>query len=118
MTFYDRAKTVFPHEGKIFYQLGSISVREHDYLNALNLFMRALSCSFPHQASRENLINLLQDIRMRDIDASKLEVHPGKLKVETVSDTRFAAYLNCFGRLQKLLYTRIGVDEFDRVFNR
>jgi len=55
---------------------------------------------------------------MRDIDASKLEVQPGKLKVETVSDTRFAAYLNCFGRLQKLLYTRIGVDEFDRVFNR
>jgi hypothetical protein len=64
---------------------------------------------------------LLQEVRMKDIESTKLEgslVGASKLKLETVLDIRFNNYLNCFGRLQKLLYTRIGTDEFDRVFAR
>jgi hypothetical protein len=38
-TFYDRAKTVFPHEGKVFHQLGLMSSKEKDYLTAVHLYM-------------------------------------------------------------------------------
>jgi len=122
LTFYDRAKTVFPHEGKIFHQLGLISAQDKDFLNAVNLFMRALSCSFPNQATKENLINLLQQIRMMDIEDSKLEANSSGLKpvgkIETVSDTRFMKFFNCFCRTQTVLYTRIGVDELERLYAR
>jgi len=38
--------------------------------------MRALSCSYPSTSSetRETLINLLQDIRMKDIEECKFDL--------------------------------------------
>jgi hypothetical protein len=99
--FYDRAKTVFPHEGKIFHQLGLISAQEKDFLNSVNLLMRALSCSFPNLSSKENLIDLFQQIRLIDMEDSKLEasssIKPAS-KIETVSDSRFMKFFNCFCR--------------------
>ena len=76
LTFYNRAKTVFPHEGKVYHLLAQISVKESDYLSAVYNCMRALSCSYPTTSSetRENLINMFQEIRMKDIEESKLEL--------------------------------------------
>ena len=74
--FYNRAKTVFPHEGKTYHLLSQISGKEQDYLSAVYYSMRALSCSFPSSSAetRENLINLFQTVRMKDIEESKLEI--------------------------------------------
>ena len=33
--FYNRAKTVFPHEGKVYHLLASLSSQENDYLAAV-----------------------------------------------------------------------------------
>jgi len=61
--------------------------------------MRALSCSFPNKDSRENLINLLSEIRQKDIEESKLALNGSKLKIETVGDSRFLNFFYCFARL-------------------
>ena len=45
--FYNRAKTVFPHEGKIYHQLATLSSSDNDYLSAVYCAMWALSCSYP-----------------------------------------------------------------------
>ena len=53
-----------------------------------------------------------------DMEDSKLEstgIKPAG-KIETVSDTRFMKFFNCFCRTQTVLYTRIGVDELDRLY--
>lgn len=50
--------------------------KEADYLSAVYNSMRALSCSYPssNTETRESLINLFMDIRMKDIEESKLEL--------------------------------------------
>ena len=85
--FYNRAKTVFPHEGKIYHLLSQLAIKDKDYLSGVYNCMRALSCSYPSTSSetRENLINIFQEIRMKDIEECKLEVmveqdHPKKGK--------------------------------------
>ena len=74
--FYNRAKTVFPHEGKTYHLLSQMAGKEADYLSAVYNSMRALSCSYPssNTETRENLINLFMVIRMKDIEESKLEL--------------------------------------------
>ena len=57
--FYNRAKTVFPHEGRVYSLLAQLATKEQDYLSAVYNNMRALSCSFPSKTeTREHLINL------------------------------------------------------------
>ena len=72
--FYNRAKTVFPHEGKVYHIMAQISAKDKDYLPAVYNAMRALSCAIPSTSSetRELLINLFQEIRMQDIEEQKV----------------------------------------------
>ena len=83
--------------------------------------MWALSCSFPNLSTRENLINLFEEIRIKDIEEIKLESNLPtsqniqKQKIETVEDKRFTKFFRCFCRVQNILYTRIGIDELDRL---
>lgn len=73
---YNRAKTIYPHEGKTYHLLSQLASKEKDYLSAVYYCMRALSCSYPSTSSetRENLINLFQEIRMKDIEECKIEL--------------------------------------------
>lgn len=62
---------------------------------------------------------MMQDLRMKDIEESKFDhTNPSKFKIETVGDTRFLHFFFCFARVQTILYTRIGVDEFDKLYAR
>ena len=74
-TFYNRAKTVFPHEGKVYHLLAQLSNKEKDHLSAIYNCARALSCSFPSTSAetREMLINILEEIRIKDIEESKFD---------------------------------------------
>lgn len=74
LTFYNRAKTVFPHEGKVYHLLAQLSSRDSDHLSAIYNCMRALSCSYPstNSETRELLINVLEEIRMKDIEECRL----------------------------------------------
>lgn len=63
--FYNRAKTVYPFEGKIFNQLAVFSIKEKDYLASIYYFMWALSCHFPFETSKESLIDLFEEIRLK-----------------------------------------------------
>ena len=62
--------------------------------------MRAMSCANPHIATRDNLINLLQEARQRDIEESQnykfVQEQP---KLDTVSEDHFFRFLFCFLRV-------------------
>lgn len=64
-SFYNRAKTVYPFEGKIYNQLAVVSVKEKDYLASIYYFMWALSCHFPFETSRESLFDHFEEIRLK-----------------------------------------------------
>ncbi len=63
--FYNRAKTVYPFEGKIYNQLAVVSIKEKDYLASIYYFMWALSCHFPFETSKESLIDHFEEIRIK-----------------------------------------------------
>ena len=73
--FYNRAKTVFPHEGRVYHLLAQLANKENDHLSAIYNCARALSCSYPSTISetREMLINVLEEIRIKDIEESKFD---------------------------------------------
>ena len=83
VSFYNRAKTVFPHEGRIFHLLGQLAIKDTDQLAGIYNCMRALSCSYPSTTAetRESLINFLQEIRMKDIEESKLELMHNNISI-------------------------------------
>ena len=64
-SFYNRAKTVYPFEGKIYNQLAVFSIKEKDYLASIYYFMWALSCHFPFETSKESLIDHFEEIRLK-----------------------------------------------------
>ena len=66
---------MFPHEGKVYHLLAQIAIKDLDYLGAVYNSMRALSCSYPSTSAetKEALINLFQEIRMKDIEESKID---------------------------------------------
>ena len=68
---YNRARIICPHEGKIFHELGVSCHHEEDYLAAVYFFARAMSCANPRISSKENLINLFQEIRLKDIEVTQ-----------------------------------------------
>ena len=74
LSFYNRAKTVFPHEGKVYHLLAQLASRDSDHLSAIYNCMRALSCSYPSTSSetRELLINVLEEIRIKDIEECRI----------------------------------------------
>ena len=113
MEFYNRAKTICPHEGRIFYQLGSACEQEEDYLAATYFLMRALSCANPHNQSRNALITLLQEARMRDCEDNHKPKPASALKIDTVSEDYFLRFFFSFLRVQSVFYQRIGVDELE-----
>lgn len=82
--------------------------------------MWALSCSFPNLGTREKLINLFEEIRKKDIEESKLETSlpTRQPKFDTVEDKRFQRFFYCFCRLQNILFTRIGIDEIEKLYTR
>ena len=137
--FYNRAKTIFPHEGKVYRALAQLAVKDSDYLSAIYNCMRALSCAYPSSSSetRETLINLFQEIRMKDIEECKLEVsehdeaapsrkqrsmaaaaNAERVEIDTVSEAAFNRFLMCFFRIQNILFTRIGIDELENLHER
>lgn len=63
--YYNRAKTIFPYEGKVYHQLAVVSVKEQDYLATTYYYMWSLACHFPFQTARENLIDHFEEIRMK-----------------------------------------------------
>ena len=66
---------MFPHEGKVYHLLAQLSNKEKDHLSAIYNCARALSCSFPSTSAetREMLINILEEIRIKDIEESKFD---------------------------------------------
>ena len=96
--FYNRAKTVFPHEGKIYHLLAQLAIKDADSLAGVYNCMRALSCSYPSTTAetRENLINLFQEVRMKDIEECKMELdvdrqqdhHPSKKRAAMQKQTQ------------------------------
>jgi hypothetical protein len=64
---------------------------------------------------------LFQEIRGKDIEDSKLETKSDRKfegKIETVGDYRFQTFFQCFCRMQNVFYTKIGIDELDRLYTR
>lgn len=107
-------------------------MKESDYLLAIYNQMRALSCSFPTTSSetREHLINLLNELRSKDIEETKLEPSEpssssGKrtgaaqhIQLDSVSERAFSRFSMCFFRTQNVLFTRIGIDELESLHSR
>ena len=62
---YNRAKIVYPFEGKIYNQLAVLSAKENDYLSSIYYFMWALSCHYPFLTARESLFDHFEEIRMK-----------------------------------------------------
>jgi hypothetical protein len=60
--------------------------------------MRAMSCAYPHQNSKDFLIDLFLETRQRDLAAKSTE-------------DPFSRFLYCFLRVQNVMYSRVGVDE-------
>lgn len=63
--FYNRAKSVFPFDGKI---LVDLSEQLNDELQKCHYLVRALSCANPEPRAKENLINLFESCRKMDIE--------------------------------------------------
>ena len=76
-----------------------------------------MSCANPHISTRENLINLLQETRQKDIDDTNLRNGQTK-RLESVSEDHFIRFLFCFLRVQNILYSRIGIDELETQMKR
>lgn len=79
-SFYNRAKTVYPFEGKIYNQLAVVSVKEKDYLASIYYFMWALSCHFPFETSRESLFDHFEEIRLKFNEERGLTQTKGQMR--------------------------------------
>lgn len=60
--------------------------------------MRAMSCAYPHQTSKDFLIELFLETRQRDLAVKS-------------SEDAFLRFLYCFLRVQNVMFSRVGVDE-------
>lgn len=63
--FYNRAKTLYPFDGKIYNSFAAFCQKENDYLATVTYLMRALACDLPHEASKEFLITYFEEQRMK-----------------------------------------------------
>lgn len=65
--FYSRAKTIYPFDGKIYNSFAMLYQKDEDTLLGVYNLMRSLACEIPHEASKEQLIDYFEDIRMKYI---------------------------------------------------
>jgi hypothetical protein len=86
---------------------------EDGALQTAYYLMRALACDIPHEAARESLIDYFERLRARFISWKK--VHKAKRR-NVPADERLTGFLLAFFRVQGILYTRVGVDELDELF--
>ena len=77
--------------------------------------MRGLACDTPHEAAREFLIDLFEELRAKFVQWRK--VHKVSKKKVPPED-RLNGFLLCFFRVQGILYTRVGIDELDELFEQ
>ena len=81
--------------------------------------MRSLACELPHEASREFLINYFEEIRLKYIElknADKVGSKGHRMNQDKREDKHFYKFILNFFRIQGILYTKIGVDELDQLF--
>ena len=104
--FYNRAKTLYPFDGKIYNSFAAFCQKENDYLATVTYLMRALACDMPHEASKEFLITYFEELRLKYIDLNK------KKEKNNMKCLRF---LLAFFRVQNILYTRVGIDQLSTV---
>ena len=75
--------------------------------------MRALACDIPHEAARETLISYFEQLRGRFLSwKNKHRAKRGNIP----ADERLSGFLLAFFRVQGILYTRVGIDELDELF--
>lgn len=120
-SFYTRAKTVYPFDGRIYGAFGALSQKESDYLNTVYFLTRSLACELPHEPSREYLVTYFEEIRQKYIENKRtIEEKKGgdynrSNKNLIKEDQRFYKFIIAFFRVQGILYTKIGADEIEKI---
>ena len=66
-TFYTRARTIYPFDGRIYNSFAAVCQRDDDMedgvLQTVYYLMRSLACDTPHEAAREFLIDFFEELR-------------------------------------------------------
>ena len=95
--------------------------KENDILATIYFLMRSLACELPHEASREFLFDYFEEIRLKyvAVQSPKKEKKKHRSKIEQKGDEKvFLNFILCLFRIQGILYTKIGTDELEKLYDR
>jgi hypothetical protein len=84
-------------------------------LATVYFLMRALACDFPHEASKEFLIDYFEELRIKYLEFvnASQQLQQDKRKPQR-EEKKFLKFILCFFRIQGILYTKIGIDELEK----
>lgn len=108
---------MYPFDGRIYNSFAAVCQKDTDMedgvLQTAYYLMRALACDIPHEAAQESLIAYFEQLRSRFNNWKKVN----KVKRRNIpADERLTGFLLAFFRVQGILYTRVGIDELDELF--